>query len=144
MALQIWLPLNGNIENKGLLGDLTVTETPTFADAGKIGKCLSSGSLSMSAEQTQQVLNNDEFTFDYDYYIEFVNEPMLWLDGDKQVKTLNTFVMYDYGKHIEGKVTTLLDGNLIWFNPKDYGIDTLVAGDELVIEYTGEFIAQDI
>lgn len=63
MALQIWLPLNGNIENKGLLGDLTVTATPTFADAGKIGKCLSSGSLSMSAEQTQQVLNNDEFTF---------------------------------------------------------------------------------
>lgn len=63
MALQVWLPLNGDVRNQGLLGDLTVTATPTFADAGKIGKCLSSGSLSMSAEQTQQVLNNDEFTF---------------------------------------------------------------------------------
>lgn len=58
----------------------------------------------------------------------------------EEVHTLNAFVMYDYGMHIEGQVTTLLDGNLIWFNPKDYGIDTLVAGDELVIKYTGEFI----
>ena len=56
-----------------------------------------------------------------------------------EVHTSNVFVMYDYGLHIEGQVTTLLDGNLIWFNPKDYGIDTLVAGDELVIKYIGEF-----
>ena len=57
-----------------------------------------------------------------------------------EVHTSNVFVMYDYWMHIEGQVTTLLDGNLIWFNPKDYGIDTLIAGDELVIKYTGEFI----
>lgn len=61
----------------------------------------------------------------------------------EEVHTLNTFVMYDYGMHIEGQVTTLLDGNLIWFNPKEYGIDTLVAGDELVIKYTGEFICEE-
>ena len=60
-----------------------------------------------------------------------------------KVETLNVFVMYDYGNHINNKVTTLLDGNLIWFNPKDYGIDTLVAGDELIIKYTGEFICEE-
>lgn len=112
----------------------------------------SNGDLKFDADGTNQYIddahmirvcktsgeyNNDEFTFVYDYYIEFANEPMLWLDDDKQVKTLNTFVMYDYGMHIEGQVTTLLDGNLIWFNPKDYGIDTLVPGDELIIKYTG-------
>ena len=51
--------------------------------------------------------------------------------------------MYDYGMHIEGQVTTLLDGNLIWFNLKDYGIDKLFAGDELVIKYTGEYIYEE-
>ena len=118
----------------------------------------SNGDLKFDADGTNQYIddahmirvcktpgeyNNDEFTFDYDYYIEFANEPMLWLDDDKQVKTLNTFVMYDYGMHIEGQVTTLLDGNLIWFNLKDYGIDKLFAGDELVIEYTGEYIYEE-
>ena len=61
----------------------------------------------------------------------------------EEVHTLNAFVMYDYGMHISGKITTLLDGNLIWFDPKDYGIATLIAGDELVIEYTGEFICEE-
>ncbi|MCI5745827.1 MAG: hypothetical protein MR270_06070, partial [Erysipelotrichaceae bacterium] len=64
-------------------------------------------------------------------------------DSNDETQTLNLFVMYDYGMHEEGQVTTLLDGNLIWFNPKDYGIDTLVAGDELVIKYTGEYEVQE-
>lgn len=61
----------------------------------------------------------------------------------EEVHTLNLMVMYDYGMHISGELTTLLDGNFIWFNPKDYGIDTLIAGDELVIEYIGEFICTE-
>lgn len=52
-------------------------------------------------------------------------------------------VTLDYGFHIENELTTLLNGNLIWFNPKDYGIDNLVAGDELVIKYTGDYIVQE-
>ena len=66
----------------------------------------SNGDLKFDADMTNQYIDdahmirvcktpgeydNDEFTFDYDYYIEFANEPMLWLDNDKQVKTLNTF-----------------------------------------------------
>ena len=62
----------------------------------------------------------------------------------EEVHTLKLMVMHDYGMHINGELITLLNGYFIWFNPIDYDIDTLVAGDELVIEYTGEFIAQDI
>lgn len=61
----------------------------------------------------------------------------------EEVHTTNVFVMYDYGMHVSGELTTLLDGNLIWFDPSDYGIDKLIAGDELVIEYTGEFICTE-
>ena len=42
MALRVWLPLNGNLENKGLSKLIkTSTSTPTFLDEGKMGKCLS-------------------------------------------------------------------------------------------------------
>lgn len=92
-----------------------------------------------------------------DYKLYYFNNETLYESLDKvnyndfvtsvppidEVHTSNVFVMYDYGMHISGEFTTLLDGNLIWFNPKDYGIDTLVAGDELVIKYTGKFICTE-
>lgn len=41
MGLRIWLPLNGNLENKGL-SDITVTSTNTSIETnGKIGSCYS-------------------------------------------------------------------------------------------------------
>lgn len=60
MSLQVWLPLNGDLSNQGLLGPLTQTVSPTFTDNGKIGKALSGGSCIMTAEQSAQVLNNKE------------------------------------------------------------------------------------
>ena len=71
-------------------------------------------------------------------YIDFIHK-----DSNDETQTLNLFVMYDYGMHIEGQVTTLLSGNSIWFNPSNYGINELVAGDELVIKYTGEYEVQE-
>ena len=39
MSLQVWLPLNGNLKNKGV-DDITVTNNgATVNDSGKIGKC---------------------------------------------------------------------------------------------------------
>ncbi len=41
MSLQVWLPLNGNLDNQGL-SDITVTNVgATVDDSGKIGKCYS-------------------------------------------------------------------------------------------------------
>lgn len=44
MALQIWLPLNGNLNSQGLTDVTLSSGTPTYT-AGKIGQCLSTGSL---------------------------------------------------------------------------------------------------
>ena len=44
MSLQVWLPLNGNLDNLGLRGDVLATATgATVAAAGKIGKCYQFG-----------------------------------------------------------------------------------------------------
>ena len=64
MSLRIWLPLNGDIENKGSSGnDFTINTAPVFVNNGKIGKAMSSGSITMSAEMAGSILNNQEFSF---------------------------------------------------------------------------------
>ena len=66
MSLQIWLPFSysSGSKNYGLLdGDLTWTTEPSLSQDGKIYNSLSTGGCKMSAEQTAQVLNNDEFSF---------------------------------------------------------------------------------
>ena len=66
MSLQIWLPFSypNDSKNYGLLdGDLTWTTAPSISQDGKMHGCISSGGCKMSAEQTAQVLNNNEFSF---------------------------------------------------------------------------------
>jgi hypothetical protein len=41
MALRVWLPLNGNLENKGLSNIKLTSGTAVYLDNGKIGKCIS-------------------------------------------------------------------------------------------------------
>ena len=64
MALQVWLPLtNANrIQNHGLLGDLSITTTPSIIAGGKLGGTLNGGGYKMSADQTKMCLNNKEFS----------------------------------------------------------------------------------
>ena len=69
MSLKIWLPLNGSMENQGLLGELAVSSaTPIYA-SGKIGQALGYGYCTMSAEQTAQVLNNSELSICFWIYV---------------------------------------------------------------------------
>lgn len=64
MALQIWLPLDGSLENKGCAGDKFIeTVTLSYVDNGKIGKALSGGQIKMSPEMTASILNNQSFSF---------------------------------------------------------------------------------
>ena len=41
MALRVWLPLNGNLDNQGLSNARFTTATATIDNNGKIGKCYS-------------------------------------------------------------------------------------------------------
>ncbi len=103
--------------------------------------------------------NTPELSFYvFDYKLYYFSEEILYESKDKvnyddfniyknsndKLQTLNVFVMYDYGIHVNDKVTTLLNGNLIWFDLSNYGIENLIAGDELIIKYTGEYEVQEI
>lgn len=69
MSLKVWLPLNGNISNYGLINNFTQSTSPSYTSEGKIGKALTTGALTMSAEQTASVLNNNEVSFCFWVYI---------------------------------------------------------------------------
>ena len=63
MALQVWLPLNGKIENCGIAGDeISITGTPSYVN-GIIGKALHEGGVTMTADMTGRVLNNKAFSY---------------------------------------------------------------------------------
>lgn len=66
MSLQVWLPLNGTLENNGLLNYIPEIQTSTtlaYTDNGKIGKALSTGGIIMPAAITKQILNNSAFSY---------------------------------------------------------------------------------
>ena len=59
MALQVWLPLNGNINNQGLSG-ITMTGSPnSWGSNGKIGKC------AIFTGNTSNVIYNNTTDFNY-------------------------------------------------------------------------------
>ena len=49
MSLKVWLPLNGNLENKGC-GNATITGSLTYVDGGKLGKARSAGTITISKD----------------------------------------------------------------------------------------------
>lgn len=49
MSLKVWLPLNGNLENKGC-GNATITGNLTYVDGGKLGKARSAGTITISKD----------------------------------------------------------------------------------------------
>lgn len=64
MSLQIWLPLNGNLNNYGCcpMNSATQTTAPTYVN-GKIGKAMSTGAFYIPASYAKTFYNNEAMSF---------------------------------------------------------------------------------
>lgn len=62
---------------------------------------------------------------------------------DNREKQVTMKVTFDYGEHIKGKITPLLDGNYIFFDLKEYGLSQIYPGDYLTITYVGKMTATE-
>lgn len=96
---------------------------------------------------------NDNFDFYiYESKMYYFSNTSLFESKDKvnyeftneEIKTLDLKVSYDYETYIKNKATPLLNGSLIWFDLKEYEINSIAAEDVLLISYTGEFIVNEV
>lgn len=63
MSLQIWLPLNGSLENQGI-NSSAFTSSATYDNNGKIGKCLSSNiNLSVQGNLISKITLKNQYSF---------------------------------------------------------------------------------
>ena len=100
MSLQVWLTGNNNMNNQGLLDDLTETTTPLYVD-GKLGKAMSTGGYKMTAEQTAPVLNNEAISICFWIYINAdtgttSNRVMLFGNGSTGINNNRKFSLFNY------------------------------------------------
>ena len=101
MSLMIWLPLNGHINNQGLLDvDLITTATPTYKD-GKLGKCLHTGGIKIPAAGTAKILNNNELTIAFWVYVNAdegntTDRELLFGNNDMTANNNRKFSLFQY------------------------------------------------
>lgn len=96
MSLQVWLPLNGDLQNKGLANIRIVSGTATFKNNGKTGnKCLDLHTCNRF--YCQKLANKKEFSFAFWYKPETSESTVNWND-----------VIYFYDKNEDESVS----GNL--------------------------------
>ena len=55
-------------------------------------------------------------------------------------KTISRMITPDYGLHVQEHVTLLFGTAFIPFKLSDFGINNIVAGDQLEINYTGDYL----
>ena len=66
------------------------------------------------------------------------------LSGCQLFQKSATFTVgYDYGFHRQGEATLLFSGSTPFFDPAEYGLTPLLAGEELTLSYTGELYVQE-
>lgn len=67
MSLQVWLPLNGSLENKGI-NNCTITPVTTaqWSD-GKFGQALSGGKIKIDAKDVPSIFSNTAMTVSFWY-----------------------------------------------------------------------------
>ena len=58
--------------------------------------------------------------------------------NEQGIKQVSFGIYADYGEYVKDKVTLLIGSSTIPFKKEKYNIDTLVVGDFVTVDYTGE------
>ena len=64
--------------------------------------------------------------------------------SSKQTRDASFTANYDYGFHMEGRAALLLSGSTVFFEPSEWDIGTILAGDVITMTYRGrELMVQE-
>lgn len=67
MSLQVWLPLNGSLENKGINNCTIIPVTTAQWSNGKFGQALSGGKIKIDAKDVSNIFSNTAMTVSFWY-----------------------------------------------------------------------------
>lgn len=104
MALQVWLPLNGDLRNLGAANINFKSGTPSFSDDGKIGKCMSTGDAIFNLPETLFDSISETNTFSF----------ACWCKDKKGSGKNRAFWLGDGNKRIRGYYENRVAANLNW------------------------------
>lgn len=96
MSLQVWLPLNGDLKNNGLLGNTIVTNHGATVDNnGKIGKCYAfdnnTSYISIQHNQLYKILNGSSQPMSICFWVFHADTTRAIIFGDYNVTGGNNF-----------------------------------------------------
>ena len=139
IGLQLWLPLNGDVKNYGLCNAELSYSNLSFEDSGKIGKCLSTGGIVMSAETTGKILNNNAITISLWLYVNAPtgsdNKTMIFGNNEMANNNNRKFSLFQY--------PTCTDFHYCWMNDTfgDSGVFTIGVVKNVLPSYQWTHIA---
>ena len=127
MSLQVWLPLNGNLQNKGIGEFSTSTTSVTYSTNGKIGnKCLTSQISSISVPN---MIGKKQMSFAY--WVKIITATSTnWLDSFRWYSTDGT---NDQSSRQEFYTNSTLTG--IWFKADSSGVNSISGKTNVVGEW---------
>lgn len=103
MALQVWLPLNGNLNNQGLTNTTVTNNGATVDNNGKIGKCYSFNGSSNYLRINEKLIDNAQYTISFWMYATNVTANQCIYssrnvsNGAVNIYLLSTGLRFDYG-----------------------------------------------
>jgi len=124
MSLKVWLPLDGDLRNLGTSnGNFSIKTALTYTDNGKIGKAYSGGAITIDANTTASILNNQEFSFTCWVYVNSTegntsNREMFFGNSSMGENNNRKFSIFQY--------PTCNDLHLSWMN--DTASTTFIGG----------------
>lgn len=106
MSLQVWLPMNGNLNNQGLSGVTVTNNGATVDNNGKIGKCYSFGSNKRITLTTPSNLNSKNISFS------------VWVKLSSWNTSWDSIIAISFNSEWRGSIATLTrnntDNGLVW------------------------------
>lgn len=109
MSLKAWYTFNNNYKNQGIGDlDLAVSTSPSYVN-GKVGKALSTGGFTWTAEQTASILNNEALSICFWIYVVDGSDRKIIFGNDSLAANNNRkFAIFQY--------PTENDLHLYWMN----------------------------